>query len=69
MSEIRTLADGIQEELKRNRELLVEYKLIGPSGTFGAAIIEQKIANTDRAMLEGDIVSMLRCHEELKLSE
>lgn len=64
-----TLADEIQSELKRNRELLVQYKEIGPPGTFAFAMIEQQIADTKRAILEADTVQMIRCLESLQNSK
>lgn len=61
-----TLADGLLEELKRNRELLIQYRSIGPNGMFGATMIEQDIQKAERAVVEGDIVAMLRLYETMK---
>ena len=63
-----TLADGIQRELKRNREILFIYKGI-PAGAFGATMIESLIVDTERAMLEGDLPKMITCYQKLKESE
>ena len=65
----QTLADGLLEELKRNRELLMLYKQIGPNGAFGAAMIEADIQRAEKAMVEQDIVAMLQAYEKLKESE
>ena len=40
---IKTLADGIREELARNKELLKAYREIGPAGEIGAMFIEETI--------------------------
>ena len=67
MSEkVKTLADGLIEELKRNRELLGQYKSIGAPGILGAAMIEQAIRRADKAIIEGDPVAMLQIYETLK---
>ncbi len=59
------LAEAIQAELKRARELLVAYKGI-PTGAWGAMAIERAIEATEKAMLESDTVALLQCYEELK---
>lgn len=62
------LIEGLQEELKRNRELLQLYEEI-PSGQFGAAMIKLAINNAEKAMAEGDTVKMMQCYKELKESQ
>lgn len=62
------LIEGLQEELKRNRELLQLYREI-PTGQFGAAMIEKAINDAERALAEGDTVKMMQCYKELKESQ
>jgi hypothetical protein len=48
------------------REVLGEYKKIGPAGAFGAMMIEQTLKRADEAAMSGDVVAMLRAYEEMK---
>ena len=66
---VENLAEGLQKELKRNRELAGMFKSIGPNGMFGAAMIEQDIQAADKAITEGDVVAMLRAFNKLKENE
>ena len=67
MSEqIQTVGDAFPVEQARVRELLTQYKAIGPAGMFGAAMIEQTLRRADEAAISGDIVAILRSFEELK---
>lgn len=53
-------------EQARVRELLGEYKKIGPAGSFGAMMIEGVLHRADQAAISGDVVAILRSYEELK---
>jgi len=61
------IIDGIQEELRRNRELLELYKSI-PTGVFGASIIQRRIDEGEASIASGDIVRMVRAYKELESS-
>jgi hypothetical protein len=61
-----TLAEALPEEIQRCQELLTQYAAIGPAGTIGAMFIRQDIAAAHKAMMEGDLVGMIRAHEKLK---
>ncbi len=63
---METLGDGLQKELARNRELLVEYRAIGPSGMFGSAMIELGIQTAEKAMLENDLLAMIKAYKALR---
>jgi len=63
---MENLAQGLIRELNRNRELLQEYKEIGPAGAFGAKMIEGDIAAGEKAQGDGDVVAMVRVFETLK---
>lgn len=63
---MKNLAEGLVDELNRNRELLADYRQIGPPGQFGAAMIEADIKAAERAQGSGDVVEMLRCYNKLK---
>jgi hypothetical protein len=61
-----TLADGLQSELARNRDLLIDYASIGPAGLFAQTMIELNIKAAERAILESDLVAMIRAYRVLK---
>ena len=67
---MKTLADGLQEELARCRELLEQYaevsKMPGVFTGFAVSHIKADIARTEKAILGGDVVEMMRCYEALK---
>lgn len=66
--EVRPTSVGEQFPLEqaRVRELLTQYKAIGPAGMFGAAMIEQALRRADQAAISGDVVAILRSYQELK---
>ncbi|KKL49578.1 hypothetical protein LCGC14_2314060 [marine sediment metagenome] len=66
---MHTLGDELPKQQARCRELLVIYKEIGPSGAFGAAMIEQSLREADQAVISGDVVAMLRAYARLKNHE
>lgn len=61
-----SLAEALPKEMARCRELLGQYRAIGPSGMFGAAMIEQDLRRADKAVMEGDVVAMIQVYEALK---
>lgn len=63
---IETLGDALPKEIQRCQELLTQYAAIGPTGIFGYTMIQADIAAAHKAMMEGDVVAMLRAHETLK---
>jgi len=63
---MKSLAEALPEEQARVRELLGEYKALGPVGQFGAIMIERDLAEADAAVMSGDIVRMMRAYEALK---
>ena len=66
---MHTLGDELPKQQARCRKLLVIYKEIGPSGAFGAAMIEQSLREADQAVISGDVVAMLRAYARLKNHE
>ena len=62
------LIEGLHEELKRNREILVMYKEI-PAGVFGATMIQAAINRAEKSISDGDTVAMLVSLGELKETE
>jgi len=63
------LVEGIQEELKRCRELRQMYEDIGPAGAFGKMVIDNSIKEGEAAIASGDVVRMMRAYADLKQRE
>jgi len=61
-----TLADALPKEIERCQELLTQYAAIGPAGTIGAMFIRQDIAAAHKAMIESDLVGMIRAYDKMK---
>jgi hypothetical protein len=66
MTEIRTLADALPDEIARVTVLLGHYGEIGPAGAFGAMLIRASLDRASRALAGGDIVAMIQALEDLK---
>ena len=60
------LIEGLQIEINRCKDLLNEYKSIGPPGAFAMAFISQEIRIAERAISTGDTLEMLRIFNQLK---
>jgi hypothetical protein len=61
------LIEGLQAEVNRRREILEQYRAIGPAGAFGAAFLEVDIRIAETAIASGDLVLMVQ--EYRRLSE
>lgn len=62
-----TLGDALPREMARVRdEVMPAYLEIGPPGAFALAMMRADLDAAAKAMVEGDVVAMLRCHESLK---
>ena len=68
MSQTTTLADSLEAEVNRCLDLLAEYEAT-PGGAFAAAMIRTEIKRAVHAALWGDLVEMIRVHENLKTFE
>jgi hypothetical protein len=60
-----TLADALPREIERVQELITIYESV-PMGFLAASMMRQSIKQAHAAMMAGDVVAMLRCHEDLK---
>jgi len=64
---IDTLGDALPREIARVRdEVLPEYESCGPPGIFAATLMRMALDRASKAMIEGDIVEMVRVYDELK---
>jgi pyruvate/2-oxoglutarate dehydrogenase complex dihydrolipoamide acyltransferase (E2) component len=64
--EIKTLGDALPAEIARVNELIGQYRSIGPPGTFGVIMMTNSVNAAMKAMMEGDVVAMLRCYKDLQ---
>lgn len=60
------LIEGLQEEIKRCRDLLEVYKEIGPAGRFAHVMILNEIEVAEKSIATGDVAAMIRSLEELR---
>jgi hypothetical protein len=65
METLRTLGDLFPKEIARCRELLEQYRAIGPAGTFGATMIANALEQAEQAQREQDPVRMMMLYKEL----
>lgn len=62
---IDTLGDALPREMTRVRKLIPLYQSV-PMGFLAAGMMERSLDEAQRALAEGDVVAMIRCHEDLK---
>lgn len=63
---METLGEALPKEQARCRELLGQYREIGPAGAFCAALIEKELREADRAVIENDLGAMIQVYQRLK---
>lgn len=63
---METLGEALPKEQARVREVLGYYKELGVAGSFGAAMIEQSLRKSDKAIIGGDLVEMAVAYKELQ---
>lgn len=61
-----TMAEEFPKQLARCRDLLDQYKAIGPVGNFGAAVVQSAIYRAEHAQASGDVVQLIQSYAELK---
>lgn len=61
-----SLGEEFPKQQARCRELLSEYRAIGPAGMFGAVAIETTLKEADEAAMSGDLVRMMQVYERMK---
>ena len=67
MREVDTLGDALPREIARVRdEVLPAYIEIGPAGQFAVAMMRADLDRASHAMIAGDLVEMIRVHQQLK---
>jgi hypothetical protein len=63
-----TLGEVLPKQQARVRDLIIQYRdpLLGGSGIFAAAMMEQSLKNADNAVMSGDVVKMIEAFNDLK---
>ena len=66
MSNTKTVADALPDEIARVTRILGYYVEIGPAGALGAMFIRADLDRATRAAASGDVVAMIQALEALK---
>lgn len=62
-----TLGDALPREMARVRDVLMPlYQSIGPAGGFALACMRADLDAAAKAMIEGDLLEMIKAYEALK---
>ncbi len=64
---VMSLGEALPMELARVRKMKALYEsLEGGAGMLAAMMMEASLQAADKAIIEGDVVGMIRCYEDLK---
>jgi hypothetical protein len=66
IEQMETLGIALPKEMDRVREVLGHYREIGPAGTLAATLIERDLRAAEEAVMEGDVVRMIRSLQTLR---
>ena len=61
-----TVGEAFPQEQARCREVLAQYKELGPAGVLGGMMIEATLREADAAMASGDIVRILQAYKAMQ---
>ena len=63
-----SLGEALPKEQARVRDLIVQYRdpMLNGAGNFAAMMMEQDLQAADKAVMEGDVVEMIRVYQKLK---
>ena len=63
-----SLGEALPQEQARVRDLIVQYRdpMLNGAGNFAAMMMEQDLQAADKAVMEGDVVEMIRVYQKLK---
>jgi hypothetical protein len=64
---VDTLGDALPREMARVRDdVMPSYVAIGAPGRFALVMIRKSLDDAANAMVQGDVVAMMRAYQELK---
>lgn len=70
MAEPRTLGEALPLEMARVRDVVMpRYVEIGPVGQFALVLMRKDLDDAAKAMIEGDVIEMLRVYQSLRDTE
>lgn len=69
MSIASSVGEDFPKQQARVREVLGQFKAIGPAGAIGAALIEHTLQQADAALASGDILKILVAYDGLRKIE
>jgi hypothetical protein len=63
-----SLGEALPKEQARVRELILEYRdpMLHGAGEIAARMMELDLQETDRVVMSGDVIAMIRCYQTLK---
>jgi len=61
-----SVGEELPKEQARVRRLIEIYKTIGPVGNFAIMMMNQSLADAERAAISGDVVAILQAYNDLK---
>jgi hypothetical protein len=63
-----SLGEALPKEQARVRELILEYRdpMLNGAGEIAARMMELDLQETDRVVMSGDVIAMIRCYQTLK---
>lgn len=62
-----SLGEALPLEMARVRDkIMPQYIAIGPAGAFALAVMRVELNAAANAMIEGDVVAMMRAYQSLK---
>ena len=63
-----TLGDALPKEQARVRGLISAYRdpMLRGSGEWAARLMEKSLQEADKAVMNGDVIAMIRAYEDLK---
>jgi hypothetical protein len=63
-----SLGEALPQEQARVRELILQYRdpMLNGAGEIAARMMEADLQETDRVVMSGDVVAMIRCYQTLK---
>ena len=66
MTEIKTLADALPDEITRVTDLIPLYVSVGPVGMFALTMMRASLDRATRALASGDVLAMMECLVDLQ---
>jgi hypothetical protein len=65
-----SLGEELPNEMARVRDVLIpQYQSIGPAGAFAISFMRADLDRAAKALAEGDVIEMIRVHQNLKAYE